>query len=313
MTTAGPVSVIICAYTERRWTQLVAAIDSAASQPDAAEVVVVIDHAPTLLARARDAWPEHVVLANAETRGLSGARNTGVRAATAPLVAFLDDDAEADTGWLAALLAPFEAADVVGVGGRAEPVWPASAPAFLPRELGWIVGCTFTGQPTELAEVRNVMGCSMLFRRDAVLSVGGFSTDTGRVGRVPLGGEETDLCIRLRSADRRARILFEPRSLVRHHVSDDRATWTYLRRRSFYEGVSKAVLARRLTADEALATERDYVRRVLPLAVARGLLAGRPAEASGIVLAFVATVAGYTWGRLAGSRSVRAQEIGLAA
>jgi GT2 family glycosyltransferase len=308
MTGAGSTSVIICAYTERRWAQLVAAVDSAARQPDTAEVVVVIDHAPALLDRAVTAWPEHVVIANAETRGLSGARNTGVRAASAPLIGFLDDDAEAEAGWLAALLAPFAAADVVGVGGRAEPVWPGSPPRFLPRELGWIVGCTFTGQPTELGEVR-----SMLFRRDAVLSVGGFSTDTGRVGRIPLGGEETDLCIRLRAADPRARILFEPRSLVRHHVSDDRATWAYLRRRSFYEGVSKAVLARRLTADEALATERDYVRRVLPRAVVRALLSAQLSEAAGIVLAFAATATGYAWGRVAGPRSVPVHEIGLAA
>jgi hypothetical protein len=188
---------------------------------------------------------------------------------------------------------------VLGAGGRAEPVWPARQPRFLPRELNWVVGCTFTGQPRALAEVRNVMGCSMLFRRDPVLEVGGFSSDTGRVGAIPLGGEETDLCIRLRRAHPGARIVFEPRSVVHHRVTDDRVTWRYLLRRGFYEGVSKSVLSRRLGAGAALESERTYTTVVLPRAVGRSLLTGRPVAAAGVIATFTVTVAGYVYGRAA--------------
>jgi hypothetical protein len=184
-------------------------------------------------------------------------------------------------------------------------VWPGSAPAFLPRELHWVVGCTFTGQPTTLAEVRNVMGCSMLFRRDAVLAVGGFSTDTGRVGAVPLGGEETDVCIRLRRARPGTRIMFEPRSVVHHRVSADRVRWRYLVRRGFYEGVSKAVLSTRLGAGDALASERRYSTVVLPRAFVRHLVTGRPVGALGILVTFAVTVAGYLYGRAADLRAAR--------
>jgi glucosyl-dolichyl phosphate glucuronosyltransferase len=299
VSTEPEVSVVICAYTERRWDDLVAAVESAAAQGASAEVVLVIDHNPALLERAKSRWPEHRVLPNSGAQGLSGARNTGTEAAEHDLVAYLDDDARADALWLAPLVEAIDAPDVVGVGGRAEPVWPDRQPPFLPRELNWIVGCTFTGQPTSLAEVRNVMGCSMLFRRAPVLEVGGFSTDTGRVGSIPLGGEETDLCIRLRRADADRRILFEPRSFVNHRVSPDRVRWAYLVRRSFYEGVSKAVLSRRLGAGDALASERRYSTVVLPRAVVRSLLRGRPVAAAGIIVAFAATVAGYLYGPLA--------------
>jgi GT2 family glycosyltransferase len=304
--TDDPVSVIICAYTERRWDDLVAAVESAQAQRATGQVVIVVDHNPALLRRAEARWPGLEVLPNAEAQGLSGARNTGTRAASHDLVAYLDDDARADERWLEPMVHALAAPEVVGVGGRAEPVWPTRQPRFLPRELNWVVGCTFTGQPETLAEVRNVMGCSMLFRRDPVLQVGGFSSDTGRVGAIPLGGEETDLCIRLRRANPRARILFEPRSVVHHHVSADRVTWRYLLRRGFYEGVSKAALSRRLGAGDALESERAYSTVVLPRAVVRSLVTGKPLAALAIVATFTVTVAGYGYSRAASRWSARA-------
>ena len=73
------VSVVICTYDVRRWSQLLAAVDSARAQtrvPD--EVVVVVDHNEGLEARARAELADAIVVANRGPRGLSGARNTGV-------------------------------------------------------------------------------------------------------------------------------------------------------------------------------------------------------------------------------------------
>jgi len=58
---------------------------------------------------------------------------------------------------------------------------------MLPPELGWVVGCSFTGQPTEPAEVRNVMAAAMSFRRDLVRELGGFAEWIGRIGTTPFG------------------------------------------------------------------------------------------------------------------------------
>ena len=54
--------------------------------------------------------------------GLSGARNTGVARSTGDVVAFLDDDAYADPGWLAKLIAPMANPAVAGVGGGSPPL-----------------------------------------------------------------------------------------------------------------------------------------------------------------------------------------------
>src|ERR671916_1614480 len=99
-------SVVICAYTEERWQDLAAAVASALrQQPPPVEVIVACDHNPALLARSRRELAGAVPVANVEERGLSGARNSGLAAARGDVIVFLDDDAEAAPGWLAALLA----------------------------------------------------------------------------------------------------------------------------------------------------------------------------------------------------------------
>ena len=316
-------TVVICVYTEKRWDDIVAAVGSVQAQDvRAAEVLVVVDHNPALLDRAREAFGsagsvrDVRVLPNAHRRGLSGARNTAVAAASGDVVVFLDDDAAARPGWLGALLAPYADPDVVAVGGVAHPVFPQARPGLLPTggttadatgELDWVVGCTYTGQPTTQAEVRNLMGSNMSVRREAFARVGGFAEDLGRIGRNPLGCEETEFCIRVRQIYRRmgrgARIVFEPAAQVDHRVSDDRVRWAYLRRRSWSEGLSKAAVAQLVGSDDALSTERTYVATVLPGAVVRELRAGRPASALAIVTALGATAAGYLRGKLPGATS----------
>jgi GT2 family glycosyltransferase len=301
----GTVSVVVCAYTEDRWDDLVGSVESVRALPETTEVVLVVDHCETLLVRSRARWDDVVVVPNSLRRGLSGARNTGVAVSRGDLVAFLDDDATADALWLAHLLAPFADAGVVGVGGHATPRWPAGSDAFYPPEALWVVGCSHRGLPTSTADVRNVIGCSMAFRRDAVVAVGGFSLDTGRVGTVPLGGEETDLCIRIRQADPSARVVLEPRADVSHRVTPSRVTVAYARRRGWGEGLSKAALSRQVGAGDALSSESDYLRRVVPAALLRELRQtgrGGAGRAAVLVTVVVATVLGYAAGTLRGAR-----------
>ena len=116
------IAVIICAYTEERWDELVAAVESAAAQsisPD--EVVIVIDHNPALFVRAKAYFTSHVVLENENAKGLSGARNSGIAATGAEWIAFLDDDAVAEVDWLETLVQVLDDPRVLGVGGHIAP------------------------------------------------------------------------------------------------------------------------------------------------------------------------------------------------
>jgi O-antigen biosynthesis protein len=287
------VTVVICAYTERRWDMVQGAVDSVLQQeiaPD--QVVLVIDHNPALLQRARGAYPQLTVVANHGPRGMSGARNTGVSQARGDVIAFLDDDAVAEPDWLARMLVHYDDSRVLAVGGSAVPDGPDARPRWFPPEFDWVVGCSFIGQPSQAAPVRNLIGCNMSFRRDALDEAGSFDPALGRVGGVPVGCEETELCIRLRQRRPDGVVLYEPAARVRHHVSDDRWTWTYFRHRCFSEGRSKAVVARLVGSDAGLSTEREYTRKVLPRGVRRGLLEIRAGRDLGGLLRSAAIVAG---------------------
>ncbi|MBV9195541.1 MAG: glycosyltransferase family 2 protein [Solirubrobacterales bacterium] len=306
------ISVVTCAYTEQRWDALVDAVASAHAQdPPPHEVVVVIDHNDDLLGRARRELPRARVVANEESRGLSGARNTGIRHATGEIVAFLDDDARARPRWLQALTRPFEDPAVIGAGGLALPVWESGAPAWIPPEFLWVVGCSYRGLPPTSSEIRNPIGANMAFRRSVLERVGGFTDGIGRVGRTPLGCEETELSIRALVATG-GRIVQIPDAQVEHRVSRERTRWRYFRRRCWAEGLSKAVVARSVGSDAALESERSYVTRTLPAGVTRGLADAVRGDRSGvarsgaILAGLTITAAGYLLGLLsAGLRGHR--------
>jgi len=306
-------SVVICAYTTERWERLRQAVDSVlADDSTPLEVIVVVDHCDALLAAVNDLFgaDDRVrVIANAEARGLSGARNTGVRAARGDVVAFLDDDAVAQPGWADRLSHHYQDETVAGVGGYATPVWPDSRPAWMPAEFDWVVGCSYIGQPTRLAQVRNPIGCNMSLRLSVVDRVGGFRSEVGRVGATPVGCEETELFIRVRADRRSNQVLFDPEIRVKHHVSEDRTTLRYFVRRCYHEGLSKAVVTELAGTADGLSAERSYVRRVLPAAVARELTSMTRdglVRAAVICLGLAATTSGYlrakTIRRLSGRR-----------
>ena len=95
------ISVIICAYTEERWHQLLASVASIREQTlQPFEVIVVIDHNAALYERACEALKGVVVIENREPRGLSGARNSGLALAKGSVIAFIDEDATAAPDWL---------------------------------------------------------------------------------------------------------------------------------------------------------------------------------------------------------------------
>jgi glucosyl-dolichyl phosphate glucuronosyltransferase len=307
------ISVVICAYTEARWADLMAALASLAVQrTPPLEIIVVVDHNPGLLARLRARVPNIVTVENGEARGLSGARNTGIRVAQGAVLAFLDDDAVAAPHWLERLGAAYAEPRVLGVGGAIEPLWTCGQPGWFPPEFLWVVGCTYRGMPEQVAPVRNLIGANMSFRREVFESVGGFRNGIGRRGTRPLGCEETELCIRATRCWPGRILLYEPRARVAHRVSASRAVWGYFRARCYAEGLSKALVARSVGVADGLAAERIYTLRALPRGVASALattIRDRDpcglAQAGAIVAGLATTTAGYLVGRTASPRAIR--------
>lgn len=308
------VSVIVCAYTEDRWNDLVAAVESLRRQVvPPREIILVVDHNPALLERARARFLEIAIVENGGRRGLADARNSGVAAARGAIVAFLDDDASAAPDWTAQLLAGYADPGVVGVGGDIAPRWQQERPAWFPREFDWVVGCTYRGMPSGAAPVRNLIGANMSFRREVFEVAGLFRSQMGRIGTHPVGCEETELCIRVGQRWPGAILLYQPSARVHHHVPPARGRWSYFRARCYGEGLSKAQVRQFVGAGAGLSSERAYALRTLPLGVAAGLAETARGDGSGLLRAgaIVAGLAITTAGFVRGALQSRARRFEL--
>lgn len=292
---ATDLSVVVCTYTFDRWNDLLEGIASVQAQTvPPGEIIVVVDHNPELLSHIREQLPEIVAVPNTSQRGLSGGRNTGVAVGQGEFIAFLDDDATATPTWLELSLGALRDEQVLGVGGSVAARWHCERPDWFPDEFNWVVGCSYRGLPTAPAPVRNLFGGTMCVRRDVFVRAGGFRNDLGRVSGRPVGGEDTEWCIRALEQFPGHFFFFDPSIVVHHSIPANRATFEYFVSRCYHEGCSKAILThhtrRQVNGQLGLASERSYALQTLP----RGMLAGLRDASHGGVSRAAAIMAGLT-------------------
>lgn len=265
------ISVILATYTEERWQHLVNAVQSLREQTfPVREIIVVVDGNPKLLERIRRELPDVVASENLELPGSSGAHNTGINLAQSKLIALLDDDATAEPDWLERLIAHVRNPEVIASGGSSIPAWQRTQPRWFPMEFAWVVGCSYTGMPEQAEAVRNVWAC-LCARRDYIVRAGGFRADLARVGALPTGGDETELCIRLSEMMPQGHFIYEPLARIHHFVPLSRSQWRYFLKRCYQEGKSKALIARYVGTQTGLQTERSYTARILPRGILKGV------------------------------------------
>jgi hypothetical protein len=275
------------------------------------ETIVVVDSNPALRDALRRRFPHGVRVVDGMGSGASQARNTGLSLATGDVVAYLDDDADPDCGWLLAILTVFEQRPtVVGVGGRIVPEYDPAA-RKVPPELLWIVGCTYRGHRVDEGPISRPIGASMAFRVTALREIGGFSPSFGpdgfrQTGRATVAldrktgsNEELALALALRQRFGEEVIWYCPGACVRHFVPAARTMAQYLVHRCWVEGATKAEVTA-LHDSTAMNDDRRYLLGVLLPSIVSGVArAGRRRDvhALGDALKLVSgatiTVAGY--------------------
>jgi GT2 family glycosyltransferase len=168
--------------------------------------IVLVDDASTdatssVLARFRDAHPTRriTVVRSPRNLGVAGARNVGLRIASAEFVLFTDSDCTVEHGWLAAMLAALQTGGVNAVTG----VVRDAAPRNLAERAYVGSARAIADNPRRSA----LIGGNMGFRR-ALLEQYGFDE------ALDYGCEDHDLAARL-AADGH-RIAFVPRAIIHH-------------------------------------------------------------------------------------------------
>lgn len=170
------------------------------------EVLVVPDHDEDISlpgATIIPSWPRTVP---------GDKRDFAAHLASGDILAFLDDDAYPDPGWLRAALPHFEQPDVAAVGGPG--VTPPTNDARQ-RASGWILASPFgSGRytyrfvPGQRQDVEDFPSMNLLVRRTDFEAVGGFKSRFWP-------GEDSEFCGKLIATGRR--IVYEPDAVVYHH------------------------------------------------------------------------------------------------
>jgi GT2 family glycosyltransferase len=298
---AADVTVVVATHRVERYDQLLACLESLTRQTRRPrEVIVVVDGCAEAAARLAERAGPETVIALPTNRGLSAVRNIGAARAGTGWVAFLDDDAVAEPGWLEELISACDGLHTAGSGGWSAPLFASGrTPGWFPEELFWTVGCSYRGMPDRTTVVRNVFGGCALLRRDLFALIGGFDETLGRRGLDFGGGEEADFCLRATAADASVIFAHAPRAVIHHRVPADRATVRYLLARCYSDGVSKGRIAR---SGRALSSEKSFVLAV-PKGVWRHLRDRRPAAALVLLAGVAAAAVGYLRVRLGLQRS----------
>lgn len=203
------VSVVIAARNAA--ATIDACLATLAAQSLTASEVIVVDDGSTddTAARARTAG---VLVLDGAGRGASAARNLGIEQARGRYVAFTDADCTVPPHWLARLVAALDDSGATGAGGGQRNVFGAGSrdadafDAFF--RLASVISDYTRRDGRAVREVVHNASCNSIYRRDALVAVGGFAE-----GMWP--GEDVDLDIRLR--DGGARLLFVPDATVAHH------------------------------------------------------------------------------------------------
>lgn len=241
--TSPLISAIIC--THNRASYLGAAIDSLLRQTYPHYEIIVVDNASTdatpSVVEARLPHP-HLSYVYESTLGLSAARNRGASLAQGEILAYLDDDAEADPQWLAALVEAFHAHPQAAIaGGYVSLIWPpnVSPPRWLSATLAEGLGAYDLG--TEVKVIthpgQTPRGLNYAVRKAFLQRAGGFDPQLGRVGKNLLSNEELHLTQQALVAG--YDVLYLPQARVAHNVAPERLHRRWFLRRSWWQGISE--------------------------------------------------------------------------
>jgi glycosyltransferase involved in cell wall biosynthesis len=237
------ISIIIATF--RRYDILPYAINSLLSQVGLRREdleIIVVDNTP--------AGERQVIYNNSQCdrfiteniSGLSRARNIGIEASSAELVAFLDDDAIASPTWASEAVGLFHSNPAWdAIGGRILAKYPANnKPIWIDAKLEEFLSCIDwpVNKPTSIVEGVWIAGANMVFRRRVFECGIRFNERLGRNGSNSLlSNDETELF----EVIGKDRVYYVPQMTVDHVIPRSRLDPQWFRKRIFWQAISDII------------------------------------------------------------------------
>jgi glycosyltransferase involved in cell wall biosynthesis len=250
------VSVVLCTYNRAALLgETLEAMQAMEAVPDCEAEIIVVDNnssddtAATVERVARTARIPILYL-HEQRQGKSFALNHALTRARGDVLALTDDDVLPAADWLARIVANFREQQLTFVFGKVRPRWGVKPPPELltqrAQDIWGPLAILDYGDKPELYTADNVwqrlpIGANLAFARSALVAIGGWRTDLGKVNNTLISGEDHEIFIRLRRYGLYAG-RYDPGVMVRHYVPPNRLTRRYFRRWYFWHGKTQALM-----------------------------------------------------------------------
>lgn len=249
-------SILICTFNRARLLRVTLTALQALTLPPECEVEIIVidnnssDNTPSVIAAAAAASNIPLRTAHETRQGKSFALNRGLAMARGDIVALTDDDVWTSQEWLERIVAAFRAHDVTFVFGKVLPRWSRLPPPELltrPAQAIWgpLAIVDYGDEPArytpESAGQRLPIGANLALARNALVRIGGWRTDLGKVNNTLISGEDHEIFMRLRRHGLYSGY-YDPGVTVRHFIPSARLTRAYFRQWFFWNGKTQALM-----------------------------------------------------------------------
>lgn len=239
------ISVVICTYNNAKCLkQTILSLTDQTFDRNLCEILVVdnnsSDETISLVETFQHKFSHFKIrLIEEKKQGLGYARNKGLKLAKGEYVAFIDDDAKADSYWLENAVKIMENSKIkpVAAGGVILPFYEEKKPDWFKDAYE----TRFWGEKERFLERHELLsGSNMIIRRDEAIKYGGFDNKVGMRGNYLSVGEETSLFEKIYEYLRTDNIFYySPELTVYHQVAAYKMTVIYQLKRSFAAGYAK--------------------------------------------------------------------------
>jgi glycosyltransferase involved in cell wall biosynthesis len=254
--TVTSASILICTYNRAPLLREAIAALQVMTPPADCDVEIIIvdnnstDNTPAVIAAASSEGHVPVVALHESRQGKSFALNRGLSVARGDIVVLTDDDVIPDREWLRLTVQAFREHEVTFVFGKVLPRWSTPPPPELLTPSAQDIwgplalvdyGDIATAYDARSRGQRLPIGANLAIARHALLTVGGWRTDLGKVDNTLTSGEDHEIFCRLRRYNLYAGY-YDPAIVVRHYVPVSRLTRAYFRQWFFWSGKTHALM-----------------------------------------------------------------------
>lgn len=249
-------TVLICTYNRAALLRETLAALQVMTIPDGCDVDIIVvdnnshDDTPAVVQTFASGQRFPVRYALERQQGKSFALNTGLARSAGDVIALTDDDVLPAEDWISRIVAAFRTHDVTFVFGKVLPRWSTTPPPELLTERAQHIwgplalldyGDTEAHYLPESCGLGLPIGANLSLSRSALVTIGGWRTDLGKVNNTLISGEDHEIFMRLRRHDL-YRGLYDPENWVRHYVPGSRLTREYFRRWFYWSGKTRALM-----------------------------------------------------------------------